>query len=227
MNNAYKTINIVLADDQEIIRQGFRSIIESEPSIKIVAEAANGTDLVNLVALHRPDVVLTDIKMPGMNGVEATIKILESFPGTVIMAFTIYSEDYMLLDMLTAGAIGYILKDAGRSEIIEAIQTVHKNQPYYCRNTNARLTRLIAADIYDPIRRIRKPRLSQREKEVLILICRERSNEDIAFTLGISKRTVEIFRKKLVAKCLCRNSAGLVSYAVRHGLWDPGNLHTQ
>lgn len=221
MKTTVTPIEIIFADDQEVLRKGFRALLQDEGNIQIVAEASNGNDLLKLVAQHNPDVVLTDIKMPGMNGIEATLKIMQQYPGTAVVAFTMFSEDYLLMDMLEAGALGYVLKDARPSEIIDAIQAAYRNRPYYCPDTKKKLNRLIDANIYDPLHKLRRPLLSNREKQVLILICRECSNQEIASELDISIKTVEIFRKKLYIKTNCRNIAGLVKYAIRLGLFNP------
>lgn len=214
-------IRIILADDHEIFRDGFRSLIESESQIQVVAEAGNGYTLVNMVKLHLPDVIITDIKMPGMSGVEATREIMKFCPQAAIIALTMFEEDHLIIDMLSAGAMGYLLKGARKPEIIEAIISVYNNHTYYCSNIDVRVAKLIANQTYDPVRKIRKTTLTTREKEVLVLICREMSNIEISENLGISFRTVEVFRKKLHAKTKCKNMAGLVIYAVLHGIYTP------
>lgn len=223
MKSLASPIKIILADDHEIFRDGFRSLVQDEVYIDLVAEATNGFSLINMVQLHAPDVILTDIKMPGMNGLEATRQIINKHPHISVLALTMFEEDHLIIDMLSAGAMGYLLKDARKTEIIEAIVAVSQNRQYFCRATDIRLAKLIANHTYDPVRKIRKTYFTVREKEVLILICRECSNKEIAETLSISIRTVEVFRKKLLSKTHCRNMAGLAVFAITHGIYTPGD----
>lgn len=218
MNTPYQTINIILADDHEIFRDGFRSLIREESSINLVAEAADGYTLLNLADQYKPDIILTDIKMPGLNGIEVTEELLKRYPHSAVIALTMFNEDHMIIDMLSAGAKGYLLKDASKKEIIDAIYTVNKNLPYYCPSTNIKLARLIATNTYDPIRKERKMPLSKRETEILKLLCNEKTNNEISKQLGISLRTVEGFRLKLLSKTKSANLAGLIFFAMRYGL---------
>lgn len=216
----YTTIDIILADDHDIFRDGFRCLIEEADSIKLVAEAADGYSLLNLVDLHQPDVVLTDIRMPGLNGVAATEALTKKYPHLPVVALSMFNEDHLIIDMLAAGAKGFLLKGAPKKTIIEAIQTVYKSQPFYCQGTNIKLARLIATGIFDPIRKERKMELSRREIEILKLLCKEKTNRQIAKELGISLRTVEGARLKMMTKTNSNNLIGLYRYAEKHGLLE-------
>lgn len=222
MSKLYQTINIILADDHEIFRDGFRSLIQEESSINLVAEAADGYTLLNLADQYKPDIILTDIKMPGLDGIRVTEELVKRYPQSAVIALTMFNEDHMIIDMLSAGASGYLLKDAPKKVIIDAIYAVYKNQPYYCPSTNIKLSRLIASNTYDPIRKERKIPLSKREIEILRLLCREKSNAEISSQLGISLRTVEGFRFKLLSKTKSANLVGLIFFAIRYGLFTPG-----
>jgi DNA-binding NarL/FixJ family response regulator len=213
-------IRILLADDHEIFRDGMRYFFEREPSIELVAEAATGLQLLNLAAVHEPDVVLMDIQMPEMNGIDATRLLAERHPDISVIALTSYDETYSIIDMLTAGARGYLLKDAHKTDIIEAITTVNRQQHYYCKTTEQRLKKLITGNIYNPVAGIKKLKLSSREMQVLTLICDQKCNKEISDLLKISIRTVEIFRKKLILKTGSINTAGLVLYAVNNRLLE-------
>ncbi len=216
--NLYAPITIILADDHEIFRDGFRSLVQEETAINLVAEAADGYTLLTMVERFKPDVVLTDIKMPGLNGVEATEAITKKYPHIPVIALSMFNDDHLIIDMLAAGAKGFLLKDAGKKPIIEAIFSVHKNQPYYCHATSIKLARLTATDVYDPIRRERKMPLSKREQQVLELLCQEKRNSEIAPMLNISIRTVEGVRFKLHLKANATSLVGLYRFAVRYGI---------
>jgi DNA-binding NarL/FixJ family response regulator len=211
-------IRIILADDHEIFRDGIRYFFEREREIELVAEAANGMQLLQLTALYEPDVILTDIQMPEMNGIEATKILSERHPDIAVIALTSYDENYCIIDMLDAGAKGYLLKDAHKTDIIEAITTVNKQQHYYCKTTEQRLKKLITGNIFNPVAPVKKLKLSSREQQVLKLICDQKCSKEISDLLKISIRTVEIFRKKLIIKTGSINTAGLVLYAVNNRL---------
>jgi len=211
-------IRLLLADDHEIFRDGMRCLFEREPGIELVAEASNGMQLLQLAALYQPDVILTDIQMPGMNGIEATRLLSEQHPDIPVVALTSYDETYSVIDMLTAGARGYLLKDAHKTEIVEAIETVNRQQHYYCKTTEQRLKKLITGNIFNPVAQVKKLKLSARERQVLKLICDQKCSKEISDMLKISVRTVEIFRKKLILKTGSINTAGLVLYAVNNRL---------
>lgn len=211
-------IKILLADDHEIFRDGMRYFFQREQGIELVGEAANGMQLLKLTDLYEPDVIMTDIQMPEMTGIEATKILAERHPDIPVIALTSYDETYCIIDMLTAGAKGYLLKDAHKTDIIEAITTVNKHQHYYCKTTEQRLKKLITGNIFNPVAKVKKLKLSARERQVLTLICDQKCSKEISSCLNISIRTVEIFRKKLIIKTGAINTAGLVLYAVKNRL---------
>lgn len=219
MKTSYETIRIVLADDHEILRRGFRSIVENEPLVDLVAVAVDGYDLINMVRQHRPDVVLTDIRMPDMDGVEVVRRIRAEYPATGIIAFSMFDDDHLVMDMLGAGALGYVLKGCNKHELLEALRMVHKGHCYFSRPVSAKLHRLEAAGLWDPVLRVLKPAISEREADVLNLMCQEYSTLEIGKALGISDRTVEVHRQNLLRKSNRKNSNGLMLWAVKHGFW--------
>lgn len=220
--NEYTRIRIVLADDDDLFRDGFRALIAEEKTIELVAEAADGYSLINKVMLHEPDVVLTDVRMPGLGGIAATEQLVEKFPGVSIIALSMFNDDHLLIDMLAAGASGYLLKGAGKKMIIDAIHSVHRSVPFYCHQTGMNLSRLIATNVYDPLKKERKTLLTDRESDVLKLLCMEKTNAQIAKDLGISLRTVEGVRLKLLAKTKTKNLIGLYKFAIGYGLVEGG-----
>lgn len=221
MTTIIPDIKIIIADDHELFRDGLKLMLSKYPEIKIEAEAENGRELVELALALKPDVVLTDIKMPIMDGIEAAKKITAQLPQTGIIGLSMFDEDDLIIDMLEAGAKGYLLKNSDKSEIIDAIVTVYKQDPYYCRNTSRKLTQMIAKSKFNPYSKKEKTEFSEREKEIITLICQEYTNKEIGEKLFISSRTVEGHRVKILEKMDVKNTVGLVVYAIKHDLYTP------
>jgi DNA-binding NarL/FixJ family response regulator len=219
MNETYSPIRIVLADDHEIFRDGFAVMLKKQTDIKLVGEAADGKELIEITERLMPDIVLTDIKMPKIDGIKATEIIREKFPGINIIALSMFDDDNLIIDMLEAGAKGYLLKSAHKSEIFEAIKAVYKHETYYCKSTSSKLLHLIAQSRFDPSKEIQKPKFSQKEIEIIRLICQEASNKDIAAKLYLSIRTIEGYREKIQEKIKAKNAAGIVVYAIKTGIY--------
>lgn len=210
-----------MADDHEIFRDGFAVMFRRSFDIKLLGDARNGQQLITLAEKINPDVILTDIKMPGMDGVQATRIITNKLPHIKVIALSMFDDDNLIIDMLEAGAIGYLLKNAHKKEIIEAIHTVNNNEPYYCNHTSSKLARLIASSRFNPNKPVEKITFSDREREIISLICKEFSNKEISETLHLSSRTIEGYREKIMEKMLAKNTAGIVVFAIRHGLFKP------
>jgi DNA-binding NarL/FixJ family response regulator len=214
-------INVAIADDHEIFRDGLKLMLETAANIKIVGEASDGRELVNIVQSQRPDVVITDIKMPIQDGVEATKQIRSRFPKTQVIALSMFDDEQLILEMLEAGAIGYLLKNSDKSEVIEAINTVHSEKSYYCKYTSGRLAKLIAYTKTNNQKKQREAEFSDREKEIIKLICEACTNKEIGEKLGLSARTVEGIRMKILDKMDVKNSIGIVIEAIRMGIYSP------
>ena len=215
------TITVVMADDHEIFRDGFRLTLSRTPHIKMIAEAANGEELVELVRLHQPDVVITDIKMPRMDGVAATRKISAGWPTIGIIGLSMFDEEELIIEMLEAGALGYLLKNADKSEVIEAIQTVYMGKSYYCQTATNRLAHAIARSRVNPQVRLQSAAFSDKELEVIRLICEEKTNKDIGDILFVSTRTVEGYRLRIMEKMHVKNTVGMVVFAIQNKLYEP------
>jgi len=213
-----RTIRILIADDHLMLREGFRNLLRRDTEIEFVGEAENGKELLGLTDQLHPDIIFTDISMPVMDGIEATRFITRKHPEIKIIALTNYDEDHLIVDMLEAGAMGYIMKTAQKKEITEAIHAVYDNRTYYCRQTSAKLTKLIALSRFNPHKKSR-PEFSEREKDVIQLICQEYSNKEIATLLNLSVRTVEGYREKIQEKMNVHSTAGMVVYAIKKGLY--------
>lgn len=210
-------INIIIADDHEIFRDGLQLMLRKDPGINILAEASNGDELVKAVFQYKPDVVLTDIIMPSMDGIEATKNIVKQFPEISIIALSMFDQESLIIDMLEAGAIGYLLKNADKQEIMEAIQAVNMHKPYYCKSTSTKLAKLISKSKFK--RSGKKVGFSEKEKEVILFICNQFTNKEIGDKMFLSKRTVDGYRAKIMEKMEVKTTAGIVIYAIRLGLF--------
>jgi DNA-binding NarL/FixJ family response regulator len=213
-------IKIILADDHEIFRDGFKAMLKKQPSVELIGEASDGEELVELTRKLKPDVVVTDIKMPKMDGLQAAKILSEEFPGMGIVALSMIDEENLIVDMMEAGAKGYLLKNAHKNEIIEAIKAVDEGHIYYCDGTSAKLSRMIAESNKIPFgKKISRPELTQKEIDVVLLICQEKTNKEIADRLNLSIRTIEGYRDRIFEKIGARNSAGVVIYAIRNKIY--------
>lgn len=220
MRKSPSAIKVILADDHELFRDGFSVMINKQPDIDLVAEAENGEELLKLTRELQPEVVITDIKMPKVDGIEAMHRIKKEIPHIGVIALTNYDEEHLIVEMLEAGAKGYLLKSAGKEEIVEAIKKVYKDKTHYCHQTNAKLAQLIAKSAFNPYRRKKKVEFNEKEIAIIRLICQEFTNKEIAAQLFLSKRTIETHRENIMAKMDVKCSAGLIVYAIKHGLFQ-------
>ena len=211
-------VRVLVADDQALVREGLMTLLDAAPDITPVAAAADGEEAVALSARHRPDVVLMDLRMPRLDGVEATRRIREAQPETEIVVLTTHADEDSILDALRAGARGYLTKDAGIAEISRAVHSAAHHHALLDPQVQARL--IEAAGV---TRRPAPPPslpddLTPREGEVLSLIARGLSNGEIAATLVVSEATVKTHVNHVFAKIGARDRAQAVHYAYTHGL---------
>ncbi len=213
-------IKLIIADDHEIYRDGLKIMLRKQAGIEVIGEASNGKELIALTQRLRPDIILTDIVMPVMDGVEATRQLKLQYPSINIIALSMFDQDNLIIEMLESGARGYLLKNADKSEIIEAIKSVFKDVPYYCRSTSVKLARMIAHSKFNPYNKTaERPSFSDKEVEIIRLICRECTNKEIAQQLFLSARTVEGYRVKILEKMHVKSTAGIVIYAIKNGMY--------
>lgn len=212
-------IRIILADDHEIFRDGFRVMLKRQASIKLEGEAADGEALIKLAHEVKPDVIVTDIKMPGMDGIMATKQLMQDMPHVGIIALSMFDEENLIVEMLEAGAKGYLLKNAHKNEIIAAVETVAKDQTYFCEHTSQKLTKLLAHSNIHTFKKV-KPLFSENELAVMRYICEELSNKEIAELMHLSVRTIEGYRDRIQDKIEARNTAGIVVYAIKHKIYS-------
>ncbi len=212
-------INIAIADDEELFRQGMTFILSKESNFKITLQAEDGNDLLfqldNLSQL--PDIILMDLKMPDLNGVEATKIIKKKYPSIHIVALTSYYSKPFITNMIQVGAVAYLAKNATPKSVIYTLNEVAQKGFYY----DEEVMRVIHKSMLDPVAKATKSRfdsnyLTKREIQVLEQICKQKTTNEIAETLFISPRTVEGHRNNLLLKTESKNSAGLVVYAIQH-----------
>jgi DNA-binding NarL/FixJ family response regulator len=212
-------LRLSLADDYPLIMEGIRLALEQEEGIEVVSEARNGEELVAHVEAYRPDVVITDIGMPVLNGVEATKQIRQFEPAPGVIAFTVFNEEHLVMDMLQAGAKGYLLKSAAKQNVLDAIYAVHAGQTYFCDETSMQLRKMIADS--GITKTTPAVQFTSSELEVMRLICEQYASKEIAELTQLTVKTVETYRSHILEKTGSRNVVGIVIYAMTHGYYKP------
>lgn len=216
-------IRILIADDHGLLRAGLRALLNTEPSLEVVGEAADGNEALRLTSELQPDIVLMDISMPDCGGIEATRRLTELRPDVGVLILTVHEDKGLLREAIRAGAAGYILKRAVESELINAIQAVSRGDLY----VHPAMTRALLPDAISvpAANQMAIERLTPREVEVLRLIVTGHTNRQIADVLTLSVRTVESHRANLMDKLDLHSRVELVRYAAKHGLFEPGELN--
>jgi len=210
-------IRIIIADDHQIVRQGLRVLLEKEPDMEVVGEAEDGQTTVSLTKKLHPHVVLMDIKMPDLNGIEATRQILSELPDVKIIALSMYPDQRFVMNMLKSGARGYLLKDSAFEELAQAIRLVMANKTYLC----PLVTEVVVKDLVTlnpSSTQTALVVLTSREREVLRLLAEGKRTSQIAQLLEISVKTVDTHRQQIIHKLGIRSLAELTKYAIREGL---------
>jgi DNA-binding NarL/FixJ family response regulator len=214
-----KKITILLADDHTIVREGFRMMLEMESDLQVIGEAADGRRAVAQIKKLHPDVVLMDIAMPLLNGLEATRQILKALPSARVIILSAYSDDAYVKNAVESGAMGFLLKQTSAYDVCRAIREVHRGNKFFSSSIAKRLQE---RDRRFPDRcgslKVRNIELSSRETEVLQLIAEGKANKETAAELGISIKTVEKHRENLMAKLHIHDTAGLTRYAISAGI---------
>lgn len=212
-------ITILLADDHMIVREGFRKMLDMENDIQVVGEAQDGRDAVALVKKLRPNLVLMDIAMPQLNGLEATRQILKLFPNTRILMLSAYSDDAYVQNAMESGAAGFLLKQTSAYDVCRAIREVYKGNKFFSPAIAKRFhERDRKSSDRNGLLKARNHNLSSREAEVLQLIAEGKANKESASELGISVKTVEKHRENLMSKLNIHDTAGLTRYAIGAGI---------
>lgn len=212
------SIRILLADDHTVVRDGLRALLEKQADMTVVAEAGDGRESVRLAGEHTPDVVVMDIAMPNMNGIEATRRILEQNPECAVVILSMHQDESYVLRSLKAGAKGYLLKDSLRGDVVDAIRTVSRGRSYLTR----KVSRILQEDY---VRQMEQrgvedsyDLLTSREREILQLVAEGKANKEVAALLNISLTTVETHRTHILQKLGLHSIPELILYAVRKGI---------
>ena len=210
-------VTILLVDDHKIVRNGLRSLLEKQPVMEVIAEAADGATAIKLTQKHKPDVVIMDISMPGLNGIEATRKIVAENPDVKVIALSMHSDRRFVTGVLKAGAVGYLLKDCAFDELVQSINSVVGNETYL----SSKIASIMVEDymkILSANNTSRLSLLSNREREVLQLLTEGKNTKEIAAYLHVSVKTIETHRLHIMKKLHIHNIPGLVKFAIREGL---------
>jgi two-component system, NarL family, response regulator NreC len=211
------TMKILLVDDHEIMREGICALLRKHSEMEVVGQAGDGRTAVNMAKQLQPDVVIMDIGMPNLNGIEATCQMVTENPHIKVMALSTHSDGSVVAKMIKAGATGYMLKESAFSELLDGLHTMAEGKTYLC----SKISKIVFADYINLLTNSRSEALDAltgREREVLQLVAEGHTTKDIAKTLQLSPKTVDSHREHIMEKLGIRNVAGLTKYAIREGL---------
>jgi DNA-binding NarL/FixJ family response regulator len=208
-------IHILLADDHAVVRQGFKMILAAQPDMEIVGEAGNGREALDLAGQLQPDVIVMDVAMPELNGIEATRRIADLSPRSRVLALSMHKDSVYVREILRAGARGYLLKDSIASDLLAAVRAIARGEGYLSPGVSDAVLNDYRRHVTDPI-----DLLTSREREVLQMIAEGKTNKDIATVLNLSVYTVDAHRGRIMEKLNVHSVTDLVRFAVRCGLVD-------
>ena len=215
---AMTPVRILVADDHTVVRESLVGLLEAAEGLQVVAQAADGIDTIEKALATRPDVVIVDISMPRLNGIEVVRRLREALPDTRVLVLTMHQEEEYVLHVVRAGAAGYLVKDSSGAELVTAVRNLHAGRGHF----SPQAAKTLAEQLYNPQRAVADPyrALTSREREVFHLIIEGLTTKEIARKLEISAKTAENHRSRVLDKLDVRNTAELVRYAVHHGLLD-------
>jgi len=219
------SLNVFIADDHQLFIEGIKALLRDVDSIKITGEAENGEVLLELIERTPCDVVLMDINMPVLGGMDTTRRLREKHPDVKVLALTMFDDTLHISEMIKAGASGYLLKNAGKEELVNAITRVARGEKYVSNEVSVKIIeKMFSSDPGSTATPqpgpVRKAELTRRELEIIRLIAKEHTNNEIAAILNNSPMTIITHRKNLLRKIGVKNTAGLIKYAMNHGLLD-------
>jgi len=210
-------MNIILVDDHKILREGLKGLIENEPGLNVIAEAATGDEAVKLVERYHPDLVIMDVMMPGMNGITATQLIHDCYQSTKVLALSMYTNPNLVVEIMRAGAKGFLTKDCAYDELTQAIREVVTNHSYIGKNLRDSVSALLIDSISGDPAELPENKLSDREIEVLKLIVDGKTNKEAATMLNLSPNTIRCHRHSIMKKLSVKNAVELTKYAMQKG----------
>jgi len=215
---AMTPVRILVSDDHTVVRESLVGLLEAAEGLQVVAQAADGIDTIEKAVATRPDVVIVDISMPRLNGIEVVRRLREALPDTRVLVLTMHQEEEYVLHVVRAGAAGYLVKDSSGAELVTAVRNLHAGRGHF----SPQAAKTLAEQLYNPQRAVLDPyrALTSREREVFHLIIEGLTTKEIARKLEISAKTAENHRSRVLDKLDVRNTAELVRYAVHHGLLD-------
>ncbi len=211
---------ILIVDDHAVVRRGVRALLESQEGWEVCGEAENGPEAIAKAAELKPDVVVLDVSLPGLNGLDATPQILKASPNTEVLVLTMHHSEELVRQVLRSGAKGYVLKSDADHSLVEAIETVRRHKPFV---TNAVTEFALDSFLRGNSGEIEVPKVptTPRERQIIQLVAESRSSKEVAATLGISVKTVESHRTNIMRKLRLRSVSDLVRYAIRNGIVEP------
>jgi len=214
-----KSLKIVLVDDHEVVRLGLKALVSRHPQFQVVAEASNASEALDRVARYRPDVVVMDIRLPGKNGIEATREILAQYPNTKVIMLTSYAEDELLFDAIAAGASGYVLKQIGSGELINALEKIGRGESL----VDPVLMQKVFARVREASRKAEDEAfatLTDQELKILALVSKGKTNKEISEAVFLSEKTVRNYVSSILSKLNLATRAEAAAYAVEHRVQD-------
>ncbi len=211
-------MRVLIVDDHTMVRESLVSVLQAEGDVQVVAQAADGIEAIEKALQVRPDIVIVDLSMPRLNGIEVVRRLREALPATRVLVLTMHQEDEYVLQAVRAGASGYLVKDSGAADLLAALRSLHAGRGYF----GPQAARTLADQLQHPERKLDDPygRLTPREREVFHLMAEGMTTKEIARRLDISAKTAENHRGHVLEKLDVRNTAELVRYALRKGLLD-------
>ena len=219
-----KPLKVLIVDDHQIVRQGIVAILSDLDEFIIAGEAENGSEALDFLKLNDVNIAIMDINMPEMNGIECTKTIVNNYTHTRVLALTMHNEEIYLRKMLEAGASGYVLKNSGKEELLKALHAIAEGKHYFSKEITLSVISELTRESTNPKLQTEEIQLTSREIEILELIVREYTNQEISDELKISIRTVDAHRRNLIMKTGSRNTAGLVRFAIDNKLFDIQDL---
>lgn len=210
--------NIIIADDHDMFRDAIKTMLELDNIANILCQASNGKELLSLLEEHSPDIILMDIDMPKMDGIDAARAIKEKYPNIKILALSMYGDEKYYQEMIQAGAMGFILKSSNKSELEEAINAIYNGQNYFSNELLRKIIEQMGVGSDEYKSNKTEITFTEREIDVLQLLCQGLSTHDIAEKLFLSSKTIENYRVKLLNKTKSKNSIGLVVYALKNNI---------